>query len=151
MKHHFDYPLAVYVGAFADGTVARLSVGARKGKVDFDRARGLVCRMWREGVFPARCTYHEKWGVVTGRFNADDSRYRDEQYWTVPDRTDLIAGHVEHDGATIPDPHFDPLRVIEGGKRKAAAPLDQVLAAVGKLSWAELEALQHAIDSRLAA
>lgn len=62
MKQHFDYPLAVYVGTFADGTTARLSVGARKGRVDFDRARRMVCRMWRAGALPDHSTVPDKWG-----------------------------------------------------------------------------------------
>jgi hypothetical protein len=43
------------------------------------------------------------------------------------------------------------LEVIDGGKRKPVAPLARVLGAIDKLSWAEIEALQSAIDARLAA
>lgn len=155
MKQHFDYPLAVYVGTFADGTIARLSVGARKGKIDFDRARRMVCRMWREGALP---DHSERQGgsdifPLLVAVNADGTPYRVEQYWSTTDRTDIVAGHVEHDGQIRPDPFFAPerLEVIAGGKRKPVAPAARVLGAIDKLSWAEIEALQSAIDARLAA
>jgi hypothetical protein len=158
MKKFFDYPLAVYVGTFADGRVARLSVGARKGKVDFDRARGMICRMWREGALPHHSTPADKWGYARP-LNADDTPYRTEQYWSAPDRTDLIAGHVEHDGATTIDPFFFADNVIPLPKRRAARkindPVDAVLSALGELSLSDLESFEaliaEMINEKLAA
>lgn len=155
MKKFFDYPLAVYVATFADGETARLSVGARKGKVDFDRARRLVAHLWREGALPHHSTEPDKWGF-SRPLNADDSPYHVSQYWSVPDRTDIVAGHVEHDGKIIADPHFAPANVVELPRRRVKAdPVDGVLTALDKLSLADLEAIAslvgEMIDERLAA
>lgn len=133
MKKYFDYPLAVYVATFADGETARLSVGARKGKVDFDRARRLVAHLWRE-------------------IDLSDASV----YWSAPPRADIVAGHVEHDGKIIADPHFAPANVVELPRRRVKAdPVDGVLSALDKLSLADLEAIAslvgEMIDERLAA
>lgn len=154
-KQYFDYPLAVYVATFANGETARLSVGARKGKVDFDRARGMVAHMWREGALPHHGTEPDRWG--NGKpLNADDTPYRVEQYWSVPARTDIVAGHVEHDGRVIADPFFaPPAAVVQLPKRRKVDPIDSVLTALDKLSLSDLETIVslvgEMIDQRLAA
>lgn len=157
MKKFFDYPLAVYVGTFADGTVARMSVGARKGKINFERAREMVCHMWREGALPHHSTEPNKWGFSLP-LNADDTPYRMEQYWAAPARTDLVAGYVEDDGATLIDPFFLADNVVPMPKRrvrKANDPIDAVLSALGSLSLSDLESIEalvaEMINERLAA
>lgn len=154
-KHYFDYPLAVYVATFANGETARLSVGARKGKVDFDRARAMVAHAWREGAVPHHSSEPNRYGAISP-LNADDTPYRIAQYWSVPDRADIVAGHVEHDGRVIADPHFAPApAVLQLPKRRKVDPVDSVLAALDKLSLADLETIAslvgEMIDERLAA
>ena len=134
MKKHFDYPLAVYVATFANGETARLSVGARKGKVDFDRARNMVAHMWRN------------WHNPTGGLIDYNS------YFTMPPRTDMVAGHVEHEGDIVADPFFAPAldNVITLPKRrrsvsKISDPIDAVLSALGELSLSDLESVEQLI------
>jgi hypothetical protein len=154
-KQHFDYPLAVYVATFANGETARLSVGARKGKVDFDRARRMVAHMWREGALPHHGTAPDRWGN-SNPLNADDTPYRVEQYWSVPDRTDIVAGHIEHNGRVIADPVFArSASIVELAKRRKVDPVDRVLTALDKLSLSDLETIvslvNEMIDQRLVA
>lgn len=157
MKRTFDYPLAVYVATFADGETARLSVGAKKGKVDFALARAMVAHMWREGALPHHSEKPEGRYTYPEPKNADGSPYRIEQYWQVPDRTDIVAGHVEHDGRVIPDPFFAPADNVVPlpVKRRKVDAIDNVLGALDKLSLADLEAVEQLvseiINQRLAA
>jgi hypothetical protein len=156
-KFNTIWPLPVYVATFADGEMVRLSFGSpQKKPLDFERGRRMVCHAARNGVFPARVERHEKWGYVMARYNEDGSIYREAQYYEVPSRADIVAGHVEVGGQSFPDPHFAPAAapvLVVARARKSA--YERALALLPELSFAELEDLARAVsdvtDEKLAA
>jgi hypothetical protein len=57
-------------------------------------------------------------------------------------RTDLIGGYVEHDGQ-----RFEKTAMVASKVNPVAALINKI----GKMDWQEIEAIQAAIDQRLAA
>lgn len=80
--------------------------------------------------------------------NDAGERYQAHAYHNTPARNDIVSGHIEHDGQSFPDPHFSGNVVPMKPK---ADPVAALLAKIGKLDWEALEAIQNAIDQRLAA
>lgn len=131
------WPCPVYVARFSDGTECRMSFWSdAKKPLDFDRGRRGCCQAI--GNERGRAV-----GTIPG------TRYA-ACYQHYAPATDIEYGEVEYGGEVMVDPFFAaPAPVVP--LRPKADPLAALLAKVGKLDWAQLEALQAAIDARVAA
>lgn len=160
-KHKLVYPPPKYVGTFASGEVVRLTVHWRAGKpFDYEAARRGLCQVignergraafLTQPRTPQLARYLNtlvcKKGVV--RVRAIRCAPRDLCYMVFPPAADLIDGRMEHDGTVYRDPAFAPAAVEEPKPDQAVT---RVIAAINKFNWSQLEAVQAAIDERLAA
>ena len=142
------YPAPVYVATFANGEVGRMSFYSPLGKpFDFDYGRRVVCGAWGHPQPIAVVTRpHPTWPTIELQ-NPDGSPW--DLYARYPARTDIVAGHVEHNGERYADPQFEPpAAVAEKAKRD---PVLRLISSIEKLDWSDLERIQRAIDERLAA
>lgn len=65
---------------------------------------------------------------------------------------DIICGQVEIGDETFADPYFSNVQPLIRAKRAAAIPsVERMILAIEKLGWDEIEAIQVALDARLAA
>ncbi len=121
------WPAPVYEGRFADGTVQRMSFYSLAGKpIDFDRGRHGVClRGLEPGNNPSRPQ------MIA---------------------TDIVCGHVEIGDETFADPYFSNVQPMVRARRAVSSPsIKRIVSAIGNLGWDEIEAIQAALDARLAA
>ena len=134
------WPPPVYVAKFRDGTECRLSCGDyRKGKAatgfDFDKGRRMACSVI--GAERLREEY-----CMADRIDWHPDRMR-ALYQIAGPAKDIVSGHMEHDGAIIPDPHFEPAVVATKPKTSA---LDRLIASIRKLNAEDLLRLQNEIE-----
>lgn len=150
-KYKGIWPAPIYVARFADGTEQRASFFSVANKpIDFAAGRGMACHYAR----PWEAIEYEERGrhVVPTPASIKASL---ERYYSMPPRADIVAGHVELDGARIDDPHFAPAPSVVALPKRRKDPIDSVLAALDKVSLSELETIaslvEELIDQRLAA
>lgn len=169
-KYKGIWPAPIYVARFADGSEQRASFFSAANKpIDFAAGRRMAChyarpweaieydgeRNFEDGSYDSRGVPQVSREPIPTRASLEASLAR---YYSMPPRADLVAGYVELDGARIDDPHFAPApapSVVALPKRRKADPIDSVLAALDKLSLADLETIAslvgEMIDQRLAA
>lgn len=144
----YQWPPPVYVARFAGGEECRMSVSSTiKGQYGFERARGIICAVI--GNERGRAAALRDLGAT---LRATDKTYgptplqgdiRGVMLAEYPAAGDLIAGHFEHDGAIVRDPLFLPTEVTQA--KAKADPLARVLAAIGKLSADQRDAVLAAL------
>lgn len=154
------WPPPVYVATFSDGTVCRMSIWTRQGKpFDFERGRKVCCSaIGGERAFRAhREANPGRWveGVRRG-WTGKPEPYKDfvqtnwhpDQMPRITPAADLVAGHFEHLGETIPDPFFEP---EAAPVRKRVSAIERLIASLDKLTADDLARLSAEVDGRLLA
>lgn len=152
-KYKGIWPAPIYVARFADGSEQRASFFSVANKpIDFAAGRGMAChyaRQW-EAIEYEEVKWSRQPQPTPASINASLARY-----YSMPLRADIVAGHVELDGAHLDDPHFAPPASVVALPKRRKDPIDSVLAALDKVSLSDLETIaalvEEMIDQRLAA